>query len=347
VDKSIAFLEGCWLFGDAVARSDRGEIRASHHVAWIDPSAGTFGRAGRRPCSLPGQSAQLNEAANPDNIASLTTRARQHSEPLQRPSYLSRVLCVPDDSRWANGKTGSGELSSNIIQLVVFGGSRARSRRAGSGCGVAEDDLLGWCSPELGTPECHCRRSDPWGAWCFRSRAGRRRVTGPVRHARGMPQAPQPKSRASRRVRRAASTSPDRKTSGTRGCRTSAPPASTLRTWRTSRGTVWRFRALPARAPRSFDELRRQIGCNRGRIFRRGCALAPTSCRAAVVGCALPTERLAPAGGRRAGDRPDHGTARLPAQPLQSGGCALIAGTDQLWPAAAVDEQVHQPAATA
>ena len=39
-------------------------------------------------------------------------------------------------------------------------------------------------------------------------------------------------------------------------------------------------------------------------------------------------------------------TARRPAQPLQSGACPLIAPTDQLWPAAAVDEQVHQPPAT-
>jgi hypothetical protein len=49
-------------------------------------------------------------------------------------------------------------------------------------------------------------------------------------------------------------------------------------------------------------------------------------------------EGSAPDRGRRAGDRVVYRTALLPAQPLQSSGGALIPGTDQLRPAAAVDE---------
>ena len=48
-----------------------------------------------------------------------------------------------------------------------------------------------------------------------------------------------------------------------------------------------------------------------------------------------------------AGDRAVYRTARLAAQPSQSDGRALIPGAHELRPAAAIDEQVHQPAATA
>jgi hypothetical protein len=117
VDMSIFAFLGGWLVGRRRGgplgqRRESGRATTLHGS--IRPSA-TFGRAGRRPCSQPGESAQLNEAAKPSNIASLTTRVRRHSEPSQRPLYRSGVLCVSDDSRSANRKARSGTLSSNII----------------------------------------------------------------------------------------------------------------------------------------------------------------------------------------------------------------------------------------